>query len=178
MKTFKTPKGTVLPVMDMRGKDYLQVAQRIVWFREDRPDWRIETEFVALDDQACIAKAIIKNEAGAIMATAHKREDRQHFADFMEKAETGAIGRAVALCGFGTQFCGDEIDEGQRIVDTPQAKPAVKPVVKALPVKTIKSFVQSPITTPARSNPSQANGATPEAPSAWEEFNKKNGGAS
>jgi hypothetical protein len=173
MKTFKTPKGTVLPVMDMRGKDYLQVAQRIVWFREDRPEWRIETEFVALDDQACIAKAIIRNDTGAIMATAHKREDRQHFADFMEKAETGAIGRAVALCGFGTQFCGDEIDEGARIVDTPQAKPAVR----SLPVKQIKSVVQSPITTSVRPNASQVGAAKPEASSAWEEFNKKNGDA-
>jgi hypothetical protein len=40
----------------------------------------------------------------------------------MEKAETGAIGRALALIGYGTQFCADELDEGDRIVDAPVAK--------------------------------------------------------
>src|SRR5690606_32778738 len=33
-------------------------------------------------------------------------------------------GRALALIGFGTQFCADELDEGERIVDAPVAKKA------------------------------------------------------
>ena len=41
----KTTKGTELPTIDLHGKPYLQVAHRIVWFREERPDWRIKTEF-------------------------------------------------------------------------------------------------------------------------------------
>ena len=49
----------------------------------------------------------------------------------MEKAETGSIGRALALLGYGTQFCADELDEGDRIVDAP-AEPARKPVSKSL----------------------------------------------
>jgi hypothetical protein len=36
----------------------------------------------------------------------------------MEKAETGAIGRALALIGYGTQFA-PEMDEEDRIVDSP-----------------------------------------------------------
>ena len=166
MNSFKTPKGTTLPILNLKGKDYLQVAHRLVWFREERPDWRIETEFVALDDQACIAKAIIRNDTGAIMATAHKREDRGHFPDFMEKAETGSIGRALAYCGFGTQFCADEIDEGVRIVDAPQPKPAVKTYAQ----KTIKSVVQSPTTTPAPAATSQGEKTSS---SSWEDFNKQ-----
>ena len=43
-KTFKTPKGTELPLLDLRGKDYLMVAHRLVWFREEHSDWTIETE--------------------------------------------------------------------------------------------------------------------------------------
>jgi len=57
------------------------------------------------------------------VSTSHKFEDAVGFADFREKAETGAIGRALALIGYGTQFCADELDEGARIVDSPIGKP-------------------------------------------------------
>jgi hypothetical protein len=40
-----------------------------------------------------------------------KMETRDDFADFVEKAETGAIGRALAMCGYGTQFA-PELSEG------------------------------------------------------------------
>lgn len=48
-----------------------------------------------------------------------KTEKAVDFADFVEKANTGAIGRALAVIGFGTQFTGTDLDEGNRIVDAP-----------------------------------------------------------
>lgn len=36
--------GTELPLMDIKGKPYLQVAHRLVWFRKDHPTWTITTE--------------------------------------------------------------------------------------------------------------------------------------
>lgn len=122
MNTFKTAKGTTLPLMNMRGKDYLEVKWRIVWFREEHPDWSIQTEFVSIDASSALAKATIITPDGRAASTSHKFEDKQGFADFREKAETGAIGRALALIGFGTQFCADELDEGTRIVDSPVGK--------------------------------------------------------
>ncbi len=122
-KTWKTPKGTELYILNLRGKDYLEVKYRLVWFREEHPDWSIETELVSTDDSSTLAKATIKNAEGRILATGHKYEDKQGFADHKEKAETGAIGRTLALLGYGTQFTGDELDEGARIVDAP-AEPA------------------------------------------------------
>lgn len=122
MKTFKTPKGTELPLLDLKGKDYLQVAHRVVWFREEHPDWRIETNFAQLTLELAIAHAVIRDSSGNVMATAHKREDARHFPDFAEKAETGAIGRALALVGFGTQFA-PELDEEERVVDSPTRRP-------------------------------------------------------
>lgn len=119
MKTFKTPKGTELPLLNMRGKDYLQVAHRLVWFREEKPDWTITTDFITYDANSAWAKATIINPEGRIIATAHKYEDAEGFADYREKSETGAIGRALALIGYGTQFCADELNEGERIVDSP-----------------------------------------------------------
>lgn len=119
MNSFVTPKGTKLNIIQIKGKDYLQVAQRIIWFREEKPEWGIETEFVELSENSATCKCVIKNEEGRIIVTAHKQEDQKGFFDFKEKAETGSIGRALALCGYGTQFALPDLDEGDRIVDSP-----------------------------------------------------------
>lgn len=123
-RTFITEQGTELPLLNLKGKDYLEVKYRLVWFREEHPQWSIETEFLNMDERAATARAVVRDETGRIIATSHKAETAGNFPDFMEKAETGAIGRALALIGFGTQFCADELDEGDRIVDAPVAKKA------------------------------------------------------
>jgi hypothetical protein len=118
-RTYRTTKGTELPLLNLRGKEYLEVKYRLVWFREDHPDWSIETELMSVTDVSAYARATVRDESGRIIATSHKFESIQGFPDFIEKAETGAIGRALALIGYGTQFCADELDEGKRIVDAP-----------------------------------------------------------
>jgi uncharacterized protein (DUF3820 family) len=118
-RTYRTPKGTELPLLNLRGREYLEVKYRLVWFREEHPDWAIETELLSVTDQSAYARAAIKDESGRVIATSHKFESKKGFPDFIEKAETGSIGRALALIGYGTQFCADELDEGERIVDAP-----------------------------------------------------------
>lgn len=126
MDSFKTKAGTELPIATIKGKSYLQVAHRLVWFREEKPGWGIETEITSIADSSAIMKATIIDENGKTIATAHKHENAKGFADFMEKAETGAIGRALAACGYGTQFA-PELDEQERIVDSPQVRgPEIK----------------------------------------------------
>lgn len=120
MKTFKTKLGTELPLLNLKGKDYLTVPYRIMWMREEQPEWGITTEFLRLEDGVAIAKATIRAASGFIIAQATKTETPAGFADFVEKAETGAVGRALALCGYGTQFA-TELEEAERIVDAPQA---------------------------------------------------------
>lgn len=120
-RSYKTAKGTELPLLNLRGKEYLEVKYRLVWFREDHPDWSIETELMSVTDVSAYGRATIRDEKGRIIATSHKFESVKGFPDFLEKAETGAIGRALALIGYGTQFCADELDEGKRIVDAPAA---------------------------------------------------------
>lgn len=119
MKLFKTPKGTELLITDIKGKDYLEVKYRLIWFREEKPDWSISTEFILQDLNCAFAKAVIMTPDSRIVATAHKYEDKAGFPDYREKAETGAIGRALALIGYGTQFTGTELEEGNRLVDSP-----------------------------------------------------------
>jgi hypothetical protein len=101
--------------------DYLPVAPRIAWFRKEHPDWSIITKIMQLVDKAVIMKAIIKDASGRIIATARKRETQNGFPDYIEKAETGAIGRALAMCGYGT-LQAPEFDECERLADAPVEK--------------------------------------------------------
>lgn len=108
-------------LISLKGKQYLPVAGRLVWFREDHPDWSITTEPVMIDTEKgyAIFKAIVTNAEGKALGSGTKMETARDFSDFVEKAETGSIGRALAVCGYGTQFA-PELEEGERIVDTPQ----------------------------------------------------------
>ncbi len=159
MRSFSTSKGTELPILNLRGKDYLEVKYRLVWFREDHPQWSIETELISTTEKGATARAVVKDETGRIIATSHKAETSNHFPDFMEKAETGAIGRALALIGYGTQFCADELDEGERIVDAPAA-----PIHRYAPPnqQAAKPVINGP--TPEVLNASSSAGLTFEKP--------------
>lgn len=95
------------------GKMYLPAAYRLVWFRDERPDWGISTVIIEGGQEAGFAtvQATVCNSGGCIIATGHKTETKADFpAGWVEKAETGAIARALAVAGFGTQFS-PELDE-------------------------------------------------------------------
>lgn len=145
----RTPKGTDLPLLNLRGKEYLEVKYRVVWFREEHPDWAIETELLSVTGESAYSRATVKDQSGRVIATSHKFENKQGFPDFIEKSETGAIGRALALIGYGTQFCADELDEGERIVDSPNEPKFPQP--------------KGPAPTPVKSTPS-ATAVKPQEP--------------
>lgn len=140
---FKTPRGTELPLLNLKGKEYLQVAHRLVWFREEHPKWSIKTEFIDLGPDFAFAKASIFDLKGTCLAMSHKYEDKKGFFDFREKAETGAIGRCLALLGYGTQFAADELDEGSRIVDSPTPPP------KSSVHKSVNNYAKEPAFDPS-----------------------------
>ena len=85
---------------------------------QDHPDWSIITKTEELANKAVVMKAIIRNSDRRIIATARKKETEIGFPDYIEKAETGAVGRTLAMCGYGT-LQAPEFDEGERIADSP-----------------------------------------------------------
>jgi len=123
MKTVKTEKGTVLPLTNLKGKDYLMVAYRLQWFNETESNFEIDTQFLLLTDEQTVARATVKvtDKTGKVIkqASATKRETKKDFSDHTEKAETSAVGRALAMLGYGTQFAVSDLDEGDRLADSP-----------------------------------------------------------
>jgi hypothetical protein len=102
------------------GKEYLEVRWRLVWLRSEHPDAIIDTELISHQGNEAVFKAYVKIPDGG-SATGYGSEDSQGFGDYLEKAETKAIGRALAALGYGTQFSHDH-DFGAaqgRVVDAP-----------------------------------------------------------
>lgn len=104
-------------------KEYLPVPARVQWFRGDHPTWTIDTAMLTLDWDTgyVVMRAEIRDDSDRVIGAGTKTETRKGFADFVEKAETGAVGRALARAGYGTE---DALDlEGDRFADAPVEQP-------------------------------------------------------
>ncbi len=145
------------------GGEYLAVKWRLLWLRKEHPDAEIVTEHVQIEPTLAIFKATVTLPSGG-MATGYGSETAGDFGDFIEKAETKAIGRALNALGYGAQF-GDfqRADDATaapvaELPKRPVAAPATRPV--ALPAR--GEGLQKP--TPLKSVPT-ADAAPSEAPS-------------
>lgn len=108
------------------GAEYLEVKWRLVWLRQQDPEATIDTSMVEHrpGEYAVFHARIVLSTGGS--ASGWATETFGDFRDYLEKAETKAIGRALAALGFGTQFTPDyDLEQvpsarGQtRIVDSP-----------------------------------------------------------
>lgn len=151
-KTVTTSKGSQLPLLNLKGKEYLQVAYRLQWLSDDNPRYAIETKFLALDETRAVAQAVVTildaNNQVVRRATATKTENAASFGDYAEKSETGAIGRALAMIGLGTQHALADLDEGERIVDSP-----LEATKKVAPTSTKSNEPQGSTTSATTSRP-------------------------
>jgi hypothetical protein len=114
------PETQLIKVMD---KDYLPVKYRLAWFRSRFPHGTVDTKLVTLNMDIeytepiwCNGKKYMRTACGIAIfhttirdgcggvATGTKSEKAASFDDFVEKAESGSIGRALAALGYGTQF--------------------------------------------------------------------------
>jgi hypothetical protein len=139
-----------------RLDEYLEVKWRLVWFRKKSPHGHIETEFLRLDWEQGIAicKCIVTDgEGGCAHGTG--TETRKGFEGFVEKAETRAIGWALAVLDIGTQFVSEELSEGEHVADAP-----VSPAASTQKTTTTPSATAPAMPTAA------TNGQTPPPPDA------------
>jgi len=111
-------------LITVNGADYLEVKWRLVWLRSVHPDAVLETDLVSHQDNRAIFKAKVTLPSGAT-ASGFGSEAYENFPEYIEAAETKAIGRALAAVGFGSQFCSDFIlaESAGILADAP-----VKPV--------------------------------------------------
>ena len=82
----------------LSGKDYLEVKWRLLWLRTLHPDAVIETELVKHGAGLALFRARV-TIPGAGSATGWGSETAEDFGDFIEKAETKALGTRPGRAG-------------------------------------------------------------------------------
>ena len=121
---------------NIKGRQYIDVAQRIQGFWELYPQGRIVTEMIADDGKRCVFKAEAYDmaEGGAgLLATGHAYEVNSgrgvNATSYIENCETSAVGRALGMLGIGST---DSIASADEVMNAQQrqaqaAKTAQKP---------------------------------------------------
>lgn len=104
---------------DIKGKNYIEVNQRIKAFRMVYPTGTIETKMISNENGVCIFRAMIYAD-GNILATgtAYEKENSTFInkTSYIENCETSAVGRALGMCGFGIDTSVASADEVQNAI--------------------------------------------------------------
>ena len=94
-----------MKTVNIKGKNYVMVNERIKYFRDNFKDWSLTSELVTLTDDTCVIKAVVSDENGRVMATGFAQENREssmiNKTSFVENCETSAWGRALGNLGIG-----------------------------------------------------------------------------
>ena len=107
--------------IDIKGKEYAEVNQRIKAFRMICPNGAIETELLSNENGICVFKATIKDEKGRVLGTgtAYEKEDSSFInkTSYIENCETSAVGRALGMCGLGIDVSVASAEEVQNAIN-------------------------------------------------------------
>jgi hypothetical protein len=106
--------------MDVKGKPYALVNERIKAFRMLYPEGTILTEIVGINEGVCIMKATIKNGDLTLgTGTAYEKENSTFInkTSYIENCETSAVGRALAMCGIGIDTSIASAEEVQNAIN-------------------------------------------------------------
>lgn len=115
--------------MNIRGREYETVAERIVRFRADHATWSVVTTITHESAASVTVRCEIGDESGRVLATGHAHEVREASAinrtSALENCETSAIGRALAALGYtGHEYASADEVAGALAKQAVDAKPA------------------------------------------------------
>lgn len=122
---------------------YAEVPQRIKAFRMVHPNGSITTEIVSLQNGVVVMKTTVKDENDKILSTglAYEKEGSTYVnkTSFIENCETSAVGRALAMCGYGIDAGLASYEEVQNAIENQkpnnQPKEETKPQQNKKPHK-------------------------------------------
>jgi hypothetical protein len=118
--------------IDIKGKQYVLVQDRVVYFNENYPKGSITTELISLPDSPhIIIKARVSPDDSPRIFTGYSQakigDGYINKTSALENAETSAVGRALAFMGIGVIESIASADEMHKASQPASAKPAAKP---------------------------------------------------
>lgn len=109
-----------LKTVDIKGKPYVEVNERLKYFRENYKNWSLTSDLISLENGVCVIKATIRDENEVIKATglAYEKENSTFInkTSYIENCETSAWGRALGNFGIGIDTSIASADEVQTAI--------------------------------------------------------------
>ena len=119
-----------LKTINIHGKNYVEVNERIKYFRENYKGWSLISELIDLTENRCVIKASITNEKDKVMATGIAYEvmgsSYINKTSFIENCETSAWGRALGNLGIGIDTSIASAFEVNNAIIQQETKPKTK----------------------------------------------------
>jgi hypothetical protein len=118
--------------IDIKGKKYVLVSDRVLYFNETYPQGSITTELISTPDaETVIIKATIFPDSGldrvfTVYSLATWNDGMVNKTAALENAETSAVGRALAFMGIGVIESIASADEVKKAVTQSAWKSAPK----------------------------------------------------
>ena len=114
-----------MKTINIKGKEYVPVNERVKEFRAKYPELRVLTELVSLDENSVVMKATVTDMDGNILANGYAQEDRGssniNKTSYVENCETSAVGRALGMFGIGIDASMASADEVANAIDRQEA---------------------------------------------------------
>lgn len=111
--------------INIKGKEYIPVNERVKEFRAKYPDHILLSELVSLDENSVVMVAKVYDKDGNVVANGYAQEDRNasniNKTSYVENCETSAVGRALGMFGIGIDASMASADEVANAIDRQEA---------------------------------------------------------
>ena len=132
-----TKANESLQAIDVKGKGYIEVNQRIKAFRMLYPNGSIQTNIESLENGVCVMRAVVFDDEQNVLGIGHAYEKEGNGfinqTSYIENCETSAVGRALGMIGIGIETSIASAEEVQNaMVQQEERKTVNATKVKAL----------------------------------------------
>ena len=136
----------LLKTTDIKGKDYVEVNERIKAFWQLCPEGRIDTYMVEHENGVCVIKALVyenkNDENPRASGMAYEKEGSTFInkTSYIENCETSAVGRALGNAGIGIDTSVASFEEVANAIQQQDAEKTISKVQESALREKIKSI--------------------------------------
>tara|TARA_R100000315_G_scaffold62428_1_gene43935 strand:- start:1485 stop:1994 length:510 start_codon:yes stop_codon:yes gene_type:complete len=134
---------TKLKTINIKGKKYVEVNERLKYFRSNYPNHSLTSRITHIDSEMVVVQSDILDPEGRILASGHAHEEKSasfiNKTSYVENCETSSWGRALANFGIGI----DESVASANEVDIAIKKQNTKPKKAKMTINTYQAMMKA-----------------------------------
>tara|TARA_R100001591_G_scaffold44376_1_gene55651 strand:+ start:1639 stop:2148 length:510 start_codon:yes stop_codon:yes gene_type:complete len=137
---------TKLKTINIKGKKYVEVNERLKYFRSNYPNHSLLSEITHIDSEMVVVRTQIIDPEDRILASGHAHEEKSasfiNKTSYVENCETSSWGRALANFGIGIDESVASANEVDIAIKKQNSKSSKKKVTVDIYQAMLKSIKQ------------------------------------